>query len=271
MDEEQIKRAVRDQYARIADGAGTCCGPSCCEASSAGTRSRQLGYSDDELAAVPEGADLGLGCGTPVAISGLEEGHTVVDLGSGAGFDCFLAAKKVGPAGRVIGVDMTHEMLEKARDNAARSGCENVEFRLGELEHLPVADGEVDVVISNCVINLVPDKKQVFSEAFRVLKPGGRLMVSDMVLLGAWPQGIEKSLAAYAGCLAGAELKEAYLAAIEGAGFADIRVLKETGGDDLIDESIDELLGQLGVGQDARQLAGLVASVTVSATKPRDR
>jgi SAM-dependent methyltransferase len=176
---------------------------------------------------VPDGANLGLGCGNPIALASLSEGEVVLDLGSGAGFDCFLAANKVGKSGRVIGVDMTPEMLEKARENAEKGGYSNVEFRLGEIENLPAADNSIDVIISNCVINLSPDKKQVFGEAFRVLKPGGRLMVSDIVLLKELPDFIRDSVAAYVGCVSGALMKDEYLATISGAGFAGVQVLDE--------------------------------------------
>jgi ubiquinone/menaquinone biosynthesis C-methylase UbiE len=171
---------------------------------------------------------MGLGCGNPVALASLKEGEVVLDLGSGAGFDCFLAANRVGTNGRVIGVDMTPEMIEKARRNAQKAGYENVEFRLGEIENLPVADNSVDAVISNCVINLSPDKESVFREAFRVLKPGGRLMVSDLVLLKELPDFIRKSVVSYVSCIAGAVRKEEYMGAIEGAGFQEVRIIDET-------------------------------------------
>src|SRR5438552_13510119 len=211
MEAAQIKEMVRARYGGIAGatGAVSCCAPasSCCGDSTPGTpadKSRQMGYSDAELAAVPDGANLGLGCGNPQAIAALKPGEVVVDLGSGAGFDCFLAADQVGAEGRVIGVDMTHEMLAKARDNAAKLGAKNVEFRLGELEHLPVADNTADAVISNCVINLVPDKAQVFREAFRALKPGGRIAVSDVVNYAPLPADLAADPHLLCGCIAGA-------------------------------------------------------------------
>jgi len=229
--EKDVKKAVRESYARIAEqGSSCCCGTSssCCGSTDAIQEiSRGIGYSDDELGTVPEGANLGLGCGNPVALASLKEGETVLDLGSGAGFDCFLAANNVGERGRVIGVDMTPEMIARARENALKGDYKNVEFRLGEIENLPVADASVDVVISNCVINLSPDKKRVFNEVFRVLKTGGRMMVSDIVLLKPLPDAIKNSIEAYVGCIAGAALKDEYLEAIKAAGFRDIRVLGE--------------------------------------------
>ncbi len=233
MGDTETKAAVRDRYGSIARGQGECCGPSPSQGSCCGstptpiTLSKAIGYSEQELAAVPEGANLGLGCGNPLAFAALKEGDVVVDLGSGAGFDCFLAAQRVGPTGRVIGVDMTPDMLDRARRNAAKDGVANVEFRLGEIENLPVADATADMVISNCVINLSTDKPRVFREALRVLKPGGRLMVSDLVLARPLPPSVARSVAAYTGCIAGAMLKDAYLAAIRQAGFAGVEVLAE--------------------------------------------
>jgi arsenite methyltransferase len=231
MREEETRKVVREGYARIAKQGDSCCATasSCCANTDlAQDISRNIGYSEEELKAVPEGANLGLGCGNPVALASLREGETVLDLGSGAGFDCFLAASKVGTDGRVIGVDMTPEMIEKARENACKGDYGNVEFRLGEIENLPAADNSVDVVISNCVINLSPDKGRVFKEAFRVLKPGGRLMVSDIVLLKELPPSIKNSIEAYVGCLAGAMMRDEYLGAIEGAGFQHVGIVDET-------------------------------------------
>jgi arsenite methyltransferase len=228
--EQEIKKEVREGYARIAKQGSCGCSPvsSCCGVpDQAQDISKQIGYTDEELAAVPEGANLGLGCGNPVALASLKEGEVVLDLGSGGGFDCFLAAAKVGPQGRAIGVDMTPEMLEKARENAAKGNYRNVEFRLGEIENLPVADNSVNAIISNCVINLSTNKERVFREAYRVLKPGGRLMVSDLVLLRELPDVLKNSVAAYVACVAGAMLKDDYLAAIKAAGFQEVNIVAE--------------------------------------------
>src|SRR4051812_32914750 len=197
-DNDRIRAQVRTAYAKVANGAGGC-SVGCCGTEGAG--SMAMGYSTEELASVPEGADLGLGCGNPQAIADLREGETVLDLGSGAGFDCFLAAKRVGAQGKVIGVDMTPAMITKARENAQRVQAKNVEFRLGEIEHLPVANDSVNVILSNCVINLSPEKEAVFQEAFRALAPGGRLAISDVVALGELPPEIANDLA---GCISGA-------------------------------------------------------------------
>ncbi|GAB4115728.1 MAG: arsenite methyltransferase [Candidatus Caldatribacteriota bacterium] len=228
---EELKKAVREGYGKIAKSKNTCCGPDhacCCGGDAIQEISKRIGYSEEEIKMAPEGANLGLGCGNPVAIASLKEGEVVLDLGSGAGFDCFLAARKVGEKGRVIGVDMTSEMVEEARKNALKGGYNNVEFRLGEIENLPVADNFVDTIISNCVINLSPDKDRVFKEAFRVLRPGGRIIISDMVLLAELPEIIKNSIEAYLGCLAGAVKKDEYMKIIEDAGFQKVKILEET-------------------------------------------
>ena len=230
MKDEKIKEIVKSRYAKVALQGVPCCATkkSCCGSStSAEDISRQVGYGENDMNSVPEGANLGLGCGNPVALASLREGDVVLDLGSGAGFDAFLSASKVGASGRVIGVDMTPEMIEKAKANAVKGGFQNVEFRLGEIETLPIADNEVDVIISNCVINLSPDKKRVFKEAFRVLKPNGRMMVSDLVLLKPLPEIVRQSPGAYVGCIAGAVMKEEYLSAIKAAGFHDVAIVSE--------------------------------------------
>jgi SAM-dependent methyltransferase len=229
LDQNVQKELVRAHYGEIAEAAGlaSCCAPaaSCCgPTADPDGKSREMGYSDAELAAVPEGANLGLGCGNPQAIAALQPGETVIDLGSGAGFDCFLAAGQAGGSGRVIGIDMTQAMLKKARDNAARIDAGNVEFRLGELEHLPVADNTADVILSNCVINLVPDKAQVFREAFRTLKPGGRLAISDVVNKEALPPRLRGDAAMLCGCIAGAATAPEIEAWLAEAGFVEARV-----------------------------------------------
>jgi SAM-dependent methyltransferase len=218
---EEIRTSVRDRYGAVARGQGSECG---CSTSSSSCCSPALGYSAEEIAVAPEGANLGLGCGNPQAIAALKPGETVLDLGSGGGFDCFLAARAVGPTGKVIGVDMTTDMVALSRKNAAKAANTNVEFRLGEIEHIPVADASVDVIISNCVINLSPDKPQVFRDAFRVLKRGGRLAVSDMVASGTLPEELQKDLASYSACIGGASPVDELAAMIEAAGFSDVRI-----------------------------------------------
>jgi arsenite methyltransferase len=224
MKDNEIKQIVRKSYAKAAKHT-SCCGPqpaqesACCT----DTKSKGIGYTVQELKSVPEGSDLGLGCGNPVAIASLKSGDTVLDLGAGAGFDCFLAAKKVGQNGKVIGVDMTPEMIDKARENAQKGNYQNVEFRLGEIEHLPVADNAVDVIISNCVINLAPNKHEVMNEAYRVLKPGGRIAISDLALRGELPKKIRDDMAAYVSCVAGAIHIDDYKKAVGSAGFRDIK------------------------------------------------
>ncbi|MFZ5950109.1 MAG: arsenite methyltransferase [Candidatus Rifleibacteriota bacterium] len=223
----EIRKNVAKTYGSIASKGGSCCGPSagcCTEISANPSISAELGYSDEELAAVPEGANLGLGCGNPQVIAALKQGETVLDLGSGGGFDCFLAAKKVGGNGRVIGVDMTPEMISKARENSAKAGFSNVEFRLGEIEHLPVADNSVDVIISNCVVNLSPEKAQVFAEAYRVLKPGGRVAISDVVALQPLSEAVLNSKEALCSCVSGAVSIEELEKTISAAGFSEINI-----------------------------------------------
>ena len=275
MNEDEIRKAVRDRYAQIAtkdkpaESAGTvdessCCAPqetascsapqetvstaSCC--SPLETISKAIGYSDRELQSIPDGVNLGLGCGNPTALASLKEGEVVLDLGAGGGIDCFLAANAVGKTGKAIGVDMTPEMVHQARENARKCGYENVDFRLGEIEHLPIADNSVDVVISNCVINLSPNKAQVFKDTYRVLRPGGRVMVSDIVLLKDLPDAIKSSIEAYTGCVAGASKREEYLTTIAAAGFQAVEVVSE-------------------VAVGSGELEGTIASINVRAVKPR--
>lgn len=249
---ESVRTAVRQRYATAATaaaptGASSCCAPaqetssttsSCCGTSadnaSADSQALNLGYSSSDLAAVPEGANLGLGCGNPVAIASLQAGQTALDLGAGAGFDAFLAARAVGESGRVIGVDMTPEMVAKARANAVRGGYAQVEFRLGEIEALPVADATVDVIISNCVINLCPDKRPVYREAFRVLRPGGRIAVSDVVARAPLSADITRDLALHTGCLAGATPVADLQVILEEAGFTDISIRSKDNSDAII-------------------------------------
>lgn len=276
----EIRSQVRERYGQIAaksvpSAQSACCGPSTSESSccgpSAGTTSDHViqMYEAEDVATLPgEVTNLSLGCGDPVTLASLEPGQTVLDLGSGGGIDCFLASKRVGKAGHVIGVDMTAEMIEKARANKAKVGAENVEFRLGEIEHLPVADGVVDVVISNCVINLSPDKNQVFRDAFRVLRPGGRLAVSDLVTDGPLPQEIKNSMSAWAGCIAGAMDIREYVAAIEEAGFEQVSYASTFMDKSTVDSAVEEL----GLGEVAKSGDGAhyktVFSAKVTARKP---
>jgi len=273
MKEEKVKKIVRKRYAKVAKSNGSCCASkvNCCSAPTDEQISKIVGYSQEELNAVPEGANLGLGCGNPTALASLKEGERVLDLGSGAGFDCFLASKRVGKIGKVIGVDMTPEMLDKARSNAKKGKYINVEFRLGEIENLPVADNSVDVIISNCVINLAPNKKRVFEEAFRVLAPKGRLMVSDIVLLKELPKAIQENVDAYAGCISGAELKEKYIEQMRKAGFKEVNILQEKVYplEYIISEpDTKETIDKLGLTlEQAKEAANSIVSISVSALK----
>jgi ubiquinone/menaquinone biosynthesis C-methylase UbiE len=275
MKEQEIKKVVREGYAQIAKKESSCCVPAdtCCGSTDlAQSISKAIGYSDEELTSVPEGANLGLGCGNPVALASLVEGETVLDLGSGAGFDCFLAASKVGKRGKVIGVDMTPEMIDKGRENARKGDYENVEFRLGEIENIPAGDNSVDAVISNCVINLSPDKKRVFAEAFRVLKPGGRLMVSDIVLLKELPDFIINSIEAYVGCVSGAMMRDEYIEVIREAGFREVKVMDETVFPiELManDPTAKAIISELNITtEDIKDIENSVVSIKVQGIKP---
>ncbi len=223
LENDQIKQAVRDTYGFIARSNGSCCGTASC-GSGAAVDALALGYSTTDVAQAPQGSEMGLGCGNPLAIASIKPGEVIVDLGSGGGFDCFLAGQKTGVTGRVIGVDMTPDMISKARLNAAKGNHTNVEFRLGEIEHLPVADNTVDLIISNCVINLSPDKAQVFRDAFRALKPGGRLAISDIIATQPLPEPLQRDLVAYSGCVAGAAQKSDIEAMLTSAGFRSVNV-----------------------------------------------
>jgi len=267
--EDTVREAVRDRYAEIAKTGSSCCGDSSCcglpsdagessENKAAGEEALRLGYSQDDLIAVPEGANLGLGCGNPQAIAQLKPGEVVVDLGAGPGFDCFLAARAVGPEGLVIGVDMTPEMVGKARENARKSDCGNVDFRLGEIEHLPVADATADAVISNCVINLSPNKPAVYREAFRVLKPGGRLAVSDVVATAELPQDWREDMRLLSACISGASTVAEVEEMLRTAGFADIRV-----------EPNDKSREFIQDWEPGTNLGDYVLSASMSAIKPR--
>ena len=267
-DPTKLREMVSEGYAQVVRQASSCCGGQKSETASA---ARKVGYQDDQLEAVPDGANLGVGCGNPTAIDALRPGEVVVDLGSGAGMDSFLAARQVGESGRVIGIDMTDAMLEKARENARKGGFENVEFRKGIIEELPLEDESVDVILSNCVINLSPEKQRVYAEAHRVLKPGGRIMVSDVVLEQPLPEKVLNSVAAYIGCVGGASLREEYLETIRKAGFSEVRVEREACfGDaiDLDDPQITAAMEELEITpEQARDYAKAVTSLHIFARK----
>ncbi|MFX1387812.1 MAG: arsenite methyltransferase [Promethearchaeota archaeon] len=299
IDEENIRKIVRKEYGKAATRrrVSSCCGPSAdtditiqntCSSDSCGSAIRipadkldtflekystELGYTKDDLKNVPDGANLALGCGNPTAHASIKEGETVLDLGSGGGLDCFIAAKKVGKTGKVIGVDMTPSMIDRARENARNGNYDNVEFRLGEIEHLPVGDNSVDLIISNCVINLAPNKENVFREAFRVLKPGGRIMVSDIVLLKELPDVIRKNVQAYVSCIGGAVMKDKYIDAIEKAGFQDVEIVDQSNFSTteflLNDDNIKDALGdQIEKVKELDQLEIDSTSIKVKAIKP---
>jgi arsenite methyltransferase len=261
---DDIRGAVRKNYGKVAGSvtAGCCCpGASCCGTPGDVTAeeiSIALGYSSEDVTAVPDGANMGLGCGNPHAIASLKSAETVLDLGSGGGFDCFLAARAVGKTGHVIGVDMTPEMVTKARGNAEKTGFQNIDFRLGELENLPVADGIVDVILSNCVINLSPEKQRVFNEAFRVLKPGGRLAISDVVQTTKMPEHIKKDMAMHTACIAGASLIPELEFMMQKAGFRDIRITPKYDSRDFIKDWAP-----------GSRIEDYVVSAAIEAVKPR--
>lgn len=280
-DKDTIHETVRTAYASRVKSGG-CCGPARDEAAKRDFEKYQqsalrMGYSQDDLEVVPEGANLGLGCGAPLVAAQVKPGETVLDLGSGAGFDAFIAAQAVGPEGKVIGVDMTPEMVAQARENATKAGVENVEFRHGFIEDMPVEDGSVDVLISNCVINLSPDKPAVFREAFRVLRPGGRVAVSDIVLTEPLPPVVVENMAAYVGCVAGASLLDDYLGHLKEAGFEDIQVVESQQAVESLPEDDPIVLSVLeGTGsccldelsEEIKGIAGRVLSAKVTARKP---
>ncbi|ELZ46590.1 hypothetical protein C463_03969 [Halorubrum californiense DSM 19288] len=264
-DPEETRQLVRERYGAIATEGTDCCGDvgvdaadgECCDGDEAATESERLGYDTDDIASVADGADLGLGCGNPKAFAEMASGETVLDLGSGAGFDCFLAAREVGPEGRVIGVDMTPEMVSKARENVAKNDADNVEFRLGEISHLPAADATVDVVISNCVVNLAPEKQLVFDDAYRVLRPGGRVAISDVVQTAPFPDDVETDPDSLTNCVAGASTVADLEAMLDSAGFEAIAITPK-------DESTEFISDW-----DAdRDLGDYLVSATIEARKP---
>ena len=265
-----MKDFIKRLYGSVAAGKKKkCCGPDICS-SGAGEVSKKVGYTKEELESIPEEANMGLGCGNPVAIASLKEGETVVDFGSGGGIDAFLAAKRVGDKGRVIGIDMTEEMIEKANNNVERAGLKNVEFKLGDIEAIPLENDIADCVISNCVINLAQDKQKVFNEAFRILKPGGRIMVSDIVLVADLPEKVLKSAEMYAGCVSGALMKTDYLDKIRSAGFKSVDVVKEDavcisdyiGSDKIVSELAEDMTSE-----EVSNIDKAIVSIKVSAKK----
>ena len=260
------KKLVKDNYGKIAKQSGSCCcNSSCCGNDTANKISKQVGYSDNDMQSVPSGANLGLGCGNPLAFAEIKQGDTVLDLGSGAGIDCFLASSKVGVSGKVIGVDMTPEIIQRAKVISDVENFKNVEFRLGEIEDLPVEDSSVDLIISNCVINLSPDKKQVFAEISRVLKNNGKVMISDIVLLKPLPESVLKSSEAYTSCIAGAILKDEYIGLMKQAGLANVQIMEETvySSDCFIDEKLKESL----VKEENNDIRQSIVSIKISAMK----
>ncbi|MFW9968800.1 MAG: arsenite methyltransferase [Candidatus Odinarchaeota archaeon] len=299
LEEEKIRKMVREEYGKVVNRrVSSCCGSSSekeiviqdsCSSESCGGAikisadkldgflekySGHLGYTKEDLENIPDGSNLALGCGNPTALASIQEGETVLDLGSGGGLDCFIAAKKVGKTGKVIGVDMTPSMIDRARENARNGHYENVEFRLGEIEHLPVADNSVDLIISNCVINLAPNKESVFREAFRVLKPGGRIMVSDIVLLKELPEVVRRNVQAYVGCIGGAIMKDKYIEIIQSVGFKDIEIVDQSNFSTteflLSDDKIKEALGdQIEKVKKLNQFDLDSTSIKVKATKPQ--
>lgn len=257
---DKIRQAVREQYGKVAESAGSaCCATSCCNESGTDAKAAamELGYSSADVTQVPDGANMGLGCGNPRAIASLKPGETVLDLGSGGGFDCFLALKEVGETGQVIGIDMTSAMVSKARTNAGKAGHQNMDFRLGEIENMPVADGVIDVIISNCVINLSPEKSRVFQESFRVLKPGGRLAISDVVTTAELPEQLKNDMALFTGCMSGASSITDVEAMLLDAGFVAIAVKPKDKSREFIRDWLPD-----------SKIEDYVVSATIEAIKP---
>ena len=253
------KDAVREFYGEVASGVRqSCCAPGCCGAEPTDDFAARIGYTAEQLARIPAEANLGLGCGNPMLFASIPQGATVLDLGSGAGIDCFLAAGAVGPTGKVIGVDMTPAMLSRARETAQREDWPNVEFRLGEIEALPLADGTVDVIISNCVVNLSPDKQRVFDEAYRVLRPGGRIAISDVLAIARIPEALRNDLAALAGCIGGASHVDEVREMLERAGFVDVDVQTKPGSATLVEQWLEGA-------------SRYVTSATIEARKPTEK